>query len=237
MQKFITAVMFGIAMVMSYPVLSQAADVDTLCAPNPINMTVVYGNIILCSISQVAESDVFLFQGTAGEFIQITLVDLDLSSFNRAPIAQIFDPTTPIPLLLGTLEPNGNNVSLQLTLTKTGTYRVVVRERGNDQTVSYKLAFQRVSPSLPDALALCVGCVLLNSIDPIGDSDVFLFRGTTGDTVQLTLTNLDSNGFKVPVAQVFDPIIPTPALIGTIHPGNGARRCSSHLPGQGRIGL
>ena len=72
MGRFITAVVFGIAMVMSYPVLSRAADVDTLCAPNPTNMTVVYGNIILCSISRVAESDVFLFQGTVGEVIQLT---------------------------------------------------------------------------------------------------------------------------------------------------------------------
>ncbi len=153
MRRFITAVVFGISMSMSYPVLSRAADVDTPCALNPINTTVVYGNIILCSISQIAESDVFLFRGTAGEVIQITLVDLDLSSYYRRPVAQVFDPTTPIPVLLGTLEPNGAGVSLQLTLTKTGTYRVVVREWNNDQTVPYRLALQCIS-------GLCLGAPL-----------------------------------------------------------------------------
>ncbi|NOT56483.1 MAG: hypothetical protein HOP18_17940, partial [Deltaproteobacteria bacterium] len=180
-------------------------------------MTVVYGNIIPCAISQIAESDVFRFQGTIGEVIQITLVD---PAGSGVAIAQIFDPTT---VLLGTLTPNGApNVTSQLTLTKTGTYRVVVREEGDDQTASYKLAFQRVSPSLPDALALPVGSPQLNSVSPIGDSDVFLFSGRVGDTIQLTLTDLDSNGYKVPRAQVFDPLIPTPALIGTILPDNGS---------------
>jgi hypothetical protein len=219
MRRVTTAIMFGIAMVVSYPVLSRAQDVDTLCTPNP--MTVVYGNIIRCAISQVAESDVFLFRGTAGDFIQIALVDL-LHGDARAPIAQIFDPTTPIPLLLGTLVSYQYNASLQLTLTKTGTYRVVVREDGDNGTIPYKLAFQRVSPSLPDALTLCVGCLLTDSVSPIGDSDVFQFQGTTGDTIQLTLTDLDSNDVKVPIAQVFNPVIPTPALLGTISPGNGS---------------
>jgi Ca2+-binding RTX toxin-like protein len=178
-------------------------------------MAVVYGDIILCSISQVAESDVFWFEGKTGEVIQLTLTDLD-PDYYHAPVAQVFDPTL---TEIGTLGwSNGRGTVLELALTKTGTYRVVVREYENNETAPYGLGLQRLAPTLPDALALCVGCVHLNAVDPIADSDVFIFGGTAGDTIQLTLTDLDPDYYHAPVAQVFDPTL---TEIGTLGWSNG----------------
>jgi hypothetical protein len=178
MRRFITAVMFGIAMVMSYPVLSRATDVDIPCALNPINTTVVYGNIILCSISQVGESDVFLFRGTVGEVIQLTLTDLGPGRY-EAPVAQVFDPTLAV---IGTLGwSDGTGTVLELRLTKTGTYRVVVREYENNGTVPYRLAHQCIGGPclLAPPQPLCAGRIATI----VGTAGANVITGTSGPDV------------------------------------------------------
>ncbi len=160
----------------------QAAEPDTLCSRH--HNLGLRGYLHL-QISPVGDADIFQFSGTAAETVLLTLSDVGGGgSFSEAK-ADIYDPNAQ---LLTTLQIDNGGTTWQDTLLETGTYMVVVTEAGNNQTVNYRLALQRLFPAPASAMTLCIDCMVQDGINPIADSDVVLFDGDAGETVLLTLS-------------------------------------------------
>ena len=119
------------------------------CTPEPTDMPIAVGDIVSCSISPITDTDLFRFDGTAGETVVLALTDRTGGS--PRPVAELFDPNA---VAIDTLSIGDTGDARQMTLTETGLYTVLVREAGDDQSVSYHLALQRLFPPPAEAVPL-----------------------------------------------------------------------------------
>jgi len=105
------------------------------CTPEPTNMDITFGDIILCQIDSVGDVDVFRFEGQAGDrvFIQASRLaggnpDVDLRGPDGEQIA--FASTT------------GTTARIEATLNQTGTHTIIIAERFQDGPLDYTLNIQ-----------------------------------------------------------------------------------------------
>jgi len=189
-----------IALLVACSSLAQGAqDLAIPCEDEPTDMPIEFGDIIECCISPVADTDIFRFTGTAGERIMITIVDR--TSFGAFPVAVVYDPQ-PVPI--DTLGSNDAGTRVTLDLQATGTYTILIRESGNNDTACYNLALQRLIPTPSSAEILFNDWVHQSLIDVAGDSDIILFEGEAGSRIMLTLLDRTSFG-AYPLAEIFNP--------------------------------
>jgi cysteine-rich repeat protein len=195
--------------VVLYPPLATAADELIECEAEPTDMPIVLGDIVDCQITPEGDSDIFRFQGTAGEVMIVKLLDLTGGNCGlgySCPVAQVFCPSS---IITPCLTLGAGTDAEQFALTETGEYIVLVIEAGNNQTENYRIALERLFPASPSALAIDFGDVLTDTIDPAPDNDFFLFNGSKDRTVTLTLTDLTGGncglGYSCPVAELFGP--------------------------------
>ena len=71
---------------------------------------------------------------------------------------------------------------IYLTLTTSGTHTIFVADRYN-ATGNYGLDLQRVAPPSPNAAIIRFGQAVQATIQPMGDTDLYAFRGVAGDSV------------------------------------------------------
>jgi hypothetical protein len=188
-------------LLMLLPHESKAQDVATPCVDDGSPEVIDFGDIITCVISPVGDSDTFEFEGTAGDTITLTILDL-VTGFSPYARVQLFDPDE---VLIDTLGANESGVIRQFELEKTGTYTAFVTEAANNQTTNYSLALQTLFPPPAEAQTLEIGVVVEDSISPATDSDVFLFEGTSGDTITLTILDRVTGFSPYARVQLFDP--------------------------------
>ncbi len=156
-------------------------------------MTLCIDCMVQDGINPIADSDVVLFDGDADETVLLTLSDVGGGSSSSTVQAEIYDPNAQF---VTTLQVNNSGTTWQGTLLETGTYTVVVTELGNNGSVNYHLALQRLFPAPASAFHVASGFTLQENITPIGDNDVVLFDGTDGCTVRLTLTDVGGGSFS-----------------------------------------
>ena len=124
----------------------------------------------------------------------------DRTGGSPRPIAELFDPAA-VPIDTLSLGDTGDRHTLGLQAS--GTYTVYLREAGDDQAVSYNLALQKLFP-LTSGDCIAYGSVVQDPISPVTDTDILIFDGTAGTTIELTLTDV-TGGSPTPVAEVYDP--------------------------------
>jgi hypothetical protein len=78
-----------------------------------------------------------------------------------------------------------------------------VSEAYNDQTISYALSLERISPPSPTATPLRFAQNLSDEISPVGDIDLFFFQGISGDAVVVSTGRVSGGGDAC--VEVFDP--------------------------------
>lgn len=180
-------------------VQSQAADIGIPCDEGASNTIINVGDIIQCSIESVGDSDVYTFSGTAGDITSLTLSDV--GNLSASMVAEIYHNS----MLITTLSVTNSGVSEDIILADSNDYTVLVNEIGNNSTDNYHIALQRRAPLPPEALSVCVDCVIeTETINPVADSDVLFFNGSVGDVVALTLSDVGNLSASM-IAEVFDP--------------------------------
>lgn len=107
--------------------------------PFPGNATaMIYGQVLSDEINPPADLDAYTFPGTAGDQVRINATKTGGGYYAQVCIEWYQPDST----LLGS-KSCGTSVQLpDTTLTKTGTYMLLVSEAGNDDTVSYNLGLQ-----------------------------------------------------------------------------------------------
>src|SRR5262249_26270563 len=144
----------------------------------PTDESIQYGDLIWCGINPLGDSDLFGFQGVAG---QTVVIDTARTAGGVDPCINLYDPD-------GVLERNACGFaaasnSITTTLLKTGAYTIMVFDGGSDETGTYNPIPERVSPVPPSATAIGFGDLLGGEVNPLGDLDLYWFQGITGQTV------------------------------------------------------
>lgn len=157
------------------------------CAPEPTDQVIAYGDVLTgtdCVISPIADRDFYNFNAGLNETVRVVATPWRYYPYNQALCWDIYDPT---PALVKS-ECSGAALVFEAPLPKPGTYRIILYESGNDQTLSYNLSLTRVFPFPSDAAALQYSQVLSDVVDPAADVDTFVFGGTKDATISLVAT-------------------------------------------------
>jgi hypothetical protein len=129
----------------------------------------------------------FRFQGVSGEVVLIRTVDQS-SAAN---------------CVLELIRPNGSLAALDTgtfvceisqPLDANGLFTVRVSETLHDAVMPYSLQVDRLTPSSIVASINPDETITSSTIDPAGDTDLYLFNGVSGDTITLTLIDVSGSG-------------------------------------------
>jgi hypothetical protein len=157
------------------------------CNPEPTDQVVAYGtHIYPCHIDPVGDVDLYRFQGTAGEVVVVRVVDISGTGNIPSCALELIRPA-------GTVVASTSNsvlCEIQATLDATGVFTARVTESGNNHLMAYSLQVDRLAPNFSAPAALNPGDSLVGQqIDPLGDTDLVMFNGASGDTVTFTVTD------------------------------------------------
>ncbi len=151
------------------------------------------------SIDSVGEQDTFTFSGQAGDVVIVTLFKISGSSL-FVPITDLFGPTPgtePLSIFTG----DETNV-----LPEDGTYTLRIRDDNLLDTGFYRIELEWISPfDQQCGENLLCGEQEHDSIDSVGEQDVFTFNGQAGNVVTLTLFKTSGSSLFVPIADLFGP--------------------------------
>lgn len=151
------------------------------------------GDLVTSTLSSQGEIDCFTFVGTAGD--DILLMSREVSGFNVSnPTTAIHDSTGAI--VVGDF----SNDQVRVTLPIDGLYSVRVRSSGTQFGGTFAIGLEGVSPLSPDTIRIEPGALISGSVGAVGETDLYVFDGTAGSSVFLTLS-----GFSGVNAAVFAP--------------------------------
>ncbi len=198
--RILSAWAAGMTFVAFHGMGAALADELIPCDPDASITPLAVGDIYSCQIEAAGDSDVFTFDASDDELYKLTLVDRDNAAAD--PVAELFDCVgTPFDFIS---TPNSAGVSVEFLGPCNGTVSALVSDSGNDETGSYHIALQRISPLPPETVEVCVDCEVQASINPAGDSDIFSFAGTAGTTVIFSASDRD-NAAQDTFVDVRDP--------------------------------
>ena len=162
-------------------------------------MFIDVGDIIDCGIVQIGDSRNFKFDASEDDKIRLTMTDKTDGS--PAPYLGLYDPDG---VLISKWYVQNSGTHNDYSLTSPGEYTIVVWEYADNEAVDFRIALQRITPSPAEARSLSLDSQLDGDIDPFADSDVFIFDGTSGDKIRLTMTDMTS-GSPAPYLGLYDP--------------------------------
>ena len=162
-------------------------------------MFIDVGDIIDCGIVQIGDSRNFKFDASEDDKIRLTMTDKTDGS--PAPYLGLYDPDG---VLISYWYVQDSGSHKDYSLTTSGEYTIVVWEYADNEAVDFRIALQRINPSPPGTLTLCNDKQFEDDIEPFADSDVFIFDGTNGDKIRLTMTD-KTDGSPAPYLGLYDP--------------------------------
>jgi hypothetical protein len=160
------------------------------CATGPDVTPLEYGNYTTgCQISPASDSDVFSFEGEAGDLIWIMVAGL---TYHLDPQLVLRDPGN---TSLGSAYCEASSAtkcsfSKAFTLPETGTYSITVSDRGDNNTGSYILQLEIIHPFPPDPVALEYSVPVGDTVSPVSDIDFFAFHAEAETQVEITIAGL-----------------------------------------------
>lgn len=148
--------------------------------------TISYGQTLNGTISPAYDRDTYYFVGSQGDTVTIRL--------NK--ITPGFDPYVELwkdGHLIGQDDDRGGNLNslLAITLSSSGTYRIVARGYGSS-TGSYSLQLAKESAHDPDDYRwISYGQSFQGTINPSNDRDTYYFGGVAGRVISVRMNKLD----------------------------------------------
>ncbi len=175
---------------------------SSACAAEPTDMLIWPGELRTCQLEIQGDMDVFRFAGLANQAVRISAARQGATGGRPCLSVYGFDGT-----LLSDRCPTWSGetfVKTDVKLTKSGTYFIHVWEEGNNETLTYALAFDRAAaPPAAGALQARSGMGVDADLNPVGDADGFSINGGAGDTVTATATRQSGTGR--PCVALIDP--------------------------------
>ena len=128
------ALAFGVALLGAAS--AQAQPEGQPCAPEPTDQLVAYGDHVYpCAIDQAGDSDLFRFQGVAGELVAIRVTDQ--SGGSSIPGCRL-ELLRPVGTLVTSIASN-TMCEIRTTLDASGLFIARVSETNNDSAMTFAL--------------------------------------------------------------------------------------------------
>ncbi|MGO9528937.1 MAG: InlB B-repeat-containing protein [Verrucomicrobiia bacterium] len=149
------------------------------CNPTPISC----GQTPSSNITYAVESDPWHFAGTAGQVVSFVFNWSGNDYCNNAGEMDIYYPGSTVPATNVTADCSGTNIDL--TLPTSGTYTLLVHERGYNGIGSYQLNVQSITEPC-NLTPIGCGQTLSASINYATEIDPYNFAGPSGQVVFFT---------------------------------------------------
>ncbi len=185
-----TAVMptFTVDVAGTYVVQLIVNDGTVDSAPDTVVIQTIQGQGLQCgdllsgSIDAAGEEDVFTFPGTAGQVIDLTLVETSNWGAGNAARGRLLSPSG---AQVGQFDSNAQQM---FTLPESGTYIVRINANNLVATGPYNIGMEcRHNPVAVIDDTLSCGGLVSGTIGVPGEVDLITFQGTAGQVIDLTL--------------------------------------------------
>ena len=179
--------------------IAQAQPEGQPCNAEPTDQLIAYGDHVSpCAIEQAGDSDLFRFQGVAGEVVFIRATDQ--SGGGSIPGCRL-ELLRPGGTLVTSINSNAT-CEIRTTLDVSGLFIVRVSEQSNTSVMTFAMEIDRLTSFSNTATSINPGGSIIGAlIAPDGDADLFLFNGVTGDVVSLRATD-QSGGGSIPFVRL-----------------------------------
>jgi hypothetical protein len=184
--------------------LSLAIVLGLLCTPSLglCQTPIVCGQTVTSTTSSAAQIDQYTFAGTAGQVLSFALWG-PISCNNDYMVADIYSPTGQLVAGLSSVCNAGN--ALNLTLTNTGTYTVLVHESFYRATASYSLSIQSVVGGGCNTRTITCGQTVATNTDFNSQMDAYSYVGSAGQVLSIALWGPISCPYDYMVADIYGP--------------------------------
>ena len=162
--------------------------------PTPINYGEHTNN---CQIDNITDMDRFGFFGSEGEQIRVIVSETTTSAIEL--YLEIWDPDG---LQIANTAPGGN-ILVDLTLEKTGSYLIGIRENGANETGGYMLQLERVFP-INTPVGISYDFPENDVINHITDMDFYIFEGETNDNIRVIVSETTTSAIEL-YLEIWDP--------------------------------
>jgi hypothetical protein len=194
-------------------------------APSQYRDAISYGQTLTGSLSVAGELDTYTFSASAGDVIVIRMAELTNA---LEPQLVLYSPGGSV------LENEWSYTMIELfevTLATTGTYSVVARDNGNDDTGDYSIHLQCLN-NPAGASGITYSQTLSGSLTQAAETDAFTFAGSAG---QMIITRMsDSSGTFTPRIRLIDS---DGTQVTSIHANEVAEINQFELPQTGTYAL
>jgi hypothetical protein len=191
--------------------------------PNPTTVGTISnpGTYYDGTIVSSGETDLITFSGSLDDVVLVALIETsgDLTTTSAHPQMTVYAPSG---ATVGGSLINANSQT-RLVLPETGTYVVRVLVSNLVTTGGYRFGFERLVPLAAVDGSIISGQVLSDSIDGIADTDLISYTGTTGDQIQITLTETGGDFTAGSIAPQATLIAPSGTVVGTAFNGTSQR--------------
>jgi hypothetical protein len=152
------------------------------CTSDPVDMFIMYGNLITCSLDQAGIADIYRFDGIAGQRIEIVA-----SSGVTNPCIELVGVTSQCNF-------NYSREWIDVVLPTTQEYTIKVYDYSSNGTGTYELDLESVVPPSPNARQTAYDMYLTDQINPAGDIEpLFYFTASAGDVVDIVTQSSTTN--------------------------------------------
>ena len=152
-------------------------------------------------IASAAKNNTYTFSANASDVIDITMSN---TSGSLAPKIRLYNPSGALNTSASNFDCGAAPVEMNtVTLPSTGTYTVLVADCSDTNTGNYEIYSQRTNKPVGGVDFVFGGGATPGSIGNAAQSNTYIFGGTAGTAVDITMTNL--SGTLAPKLRLYNP--------------------------------
>ena len=177
-----------------------------------------------------SEMDSYSYAGTAGQMISVALWGpANCNSGGDTTIADIYNPNGQ---LVASLSSGCGGAAMNLTLTNSGTFTILVHESSYQRIVSYQMSLQSVTGGGCNGQAILCGQTVGAATTFNSEMDSYSYAGTAGQMISVALwgpANCNSGG-DTTIADIYNP---SGQLVASLSSGCGGAAMNLTLTNSG----
>ena len=163
------------------------------------------GQTVAATTTDNSQMDPYSYLGTAGQMLSLALWGpATCTSGGDTTVADIYNPSGQ---LIASLSSGCYGAAMNLTLTNSGVFTILVHESAYQRTVSYQMSIQSITGGGCNGTAIACGQTFANTTTFYSQMDPFSYLGTAGQMLSLALWGpaTCTSGGDTTVADIYNP--------------------------------
>ena len=180
-----------------------------LCLPRAVlSASISCGQTIATNTTSPSQVDQYIFFGSAGQVISVSLWSALGYSYGHPMVADIYNSSGFLATATANdqANPGSSGRAVNLTLTNSDIYTVLVHDSGSVYTSSYALSLQTVNNGGCVSTPITCGQTLTANTSFRSEMDAYTFSGSAGQVISVSLWSALGYSYGCPiVADIYDP--------------------------------